>query len=79
MIRYKLNALLKYKKLLQGFHIQYLQCDFLRFFPLCNGEELGLLLVPAEEVHRSKSCRSLEHLQFLAKIYLGIKGLLVVL
>jgi hypothetical protein len=31
-MRYKLNALLKYKKLLQGVHIQYLQCDFPRFF-----------------------------------------------
>ncbi len=78
-MRYKLNALLKYKKPLQGVHIRYLQSDSLRFFPLCNGEELGLLLVPVEEVRRSKSCQCLECLQFLAEIYLGIKGLLVVL
>jgi len=78
-VRYKLNTILKCKKLLQGFHIRYLQSGAIRFVLLCNGEERGLLLVPAEEVRRGKSCRCLERLQFLAEIYLGIKGLLVVL
>ncbi len=78
-MRYKLNALLKCKKPLQGVHIRYLQSDSLRFFPHCNGEELGLLLVPVKKVHHSKSCRGLKCLQFLAEIYLGIKGLPVVL
>ena len=78
-MRYKSNALLKFKEIFHGLHVRYLYCEHIGFFPLCDREEHGLLFVPVYKVRVRKICGCSKNRQFLAEIGSSIKSLLVVL